>query len=183
MLELDAVVRSVWAELGGTPHGFFALDDRTIAGVAIALRRYPWPEIVDVVRWSAHELAGGRLSIGYFATTFRGQAFDARHRTWREAEARREREDAIARRSRGDAPPSSASGSASDDVTPLAGDALEQLARNAMLALRGGGSPDPRPLVEASSSSSTVDSTVDDSTLHAGTLLLPFVDAIAEAHA
>jgi hypothetical protein len=180
MLELDAVVRSVWAELGGTPHGFFALDERTIAGVAIALRRYPWPEVVDVVRWSAHELATGRLSVGYFATTFRGQAFDARHRSWRVAEARRAREVALEQRARDEGAASSASPS-SVAAQVLGGDALEQLARNAMLRLRGGGGEQPPERVEASPRRSSARSTAHECAQAAATLVLPFMADLAEA--
>lgn len=93
---LDAVVRDVWQRVGRT-HGFLAVDERTVAGLDLAMRRYPLPEIEACVVWSAERVAAGSLSPGYFATTFRGNAFGARYAAWQadlEAAERRRRQDA-----------------------------------------------------------------------------------------
>ncbi len=92
MADLDAATRQVWRSLGQT-HGFLAWDDDAISALAVALRRYELEEIVAVVRWSATELAAGRLSPGWFATTFRGAAFDDRYRRY-QASLRRAESDA-----------------------------------------------------------------------------------------
>ncbi len=99
MLErLDAAVRSVWDRVGRR-HAFLAVDEPAIAGLALAMRRYPLAELEACVVWSAERLAAGRLTPGYFATTFRGNAFAARHRDWQDelaaAERRRRQEAAI----------------------------------------------------------------------------------------
>jgi hypothetical protein len=84
LVELDHAVRGVWTELGAT-HGFLAVDEQSVAGLAVAMRRYPLPELVECVRWSARRVADGRLRPAYFATTFRGNAFCARHGEWQAA--------------------------------------------------------------------------------------------------
>lgn len=88
---LDAVIGRVW-ERRGTTHGFLAWDDRTLVGLAAALRRYPWDEIAACVAWSADEVADGRLKGAFFATTFRGSAFCRRHADWERAQARAQHE-------------------------------------------------------------------------------------------
>lgn len=79
--QLETAVRAVWDRLGKR-HGFLLWDDSTVSGLAIAIQRYPVAELVDCVVWSAHELAQGRLKPGWFATSFRGNAFCDRHRVW-----------------------------------------------------------------------------------------------------
>ena len=97
--QLDAAVRRVWQRIGQT-HGFLAVDEASVAGLAVAMRRYPLAELEACVVWSAERVADGRLSAGYFATTFRGNGFCARHRDWQAAlradERRRREESAIA---------------------------------------------------------------------------------------
>ena len=93
---LDEAVRDVWRRVGST-HGYLALDEASLGGLGVAMRRYPAVEIVDCVVWSAERLAAGALSPQYFATTFRGNGFCARHRAWqdeRRAAERRQREEA-----------------------------------------------------------------------------------------
>ena len=88
---LDEVIRRVWERKGRT-HGYLACDDKTMVGLAAALRRYPWQEIADCVAWSAERVADGKLKGAFFATTFRGAAFDHRHHEWLEALEREQRQ-------------------------------------------------------------------------------------------
>ena len=94
--KLEVAVRAEWDRLGKR-HGFLLWDDSTVSGLAIALRRYPEVELVDCVVWSAGELAQGRLKPGWFATTFRGNAFCDRHRVW-QAHLERLKREGVARK-------------------------------------------------------------------------------------
>jgi hypothetical protein len=137
MLErLDAAVRSVWDRVGRR-HGWLAVDEPTLAGLALAMRRYPLAELEACVVWSAERLAAGRLSPGYFATTFRGNAFAARHRDWQNelaAEDRRRRQEAAIAADVRTAPVEQLELAGGDRRPPdeLRGDELERLGREAL---------------------------------------------------
>ena len=119
---LDARVRAVWERVGAT-HGFLACDDRTLVGLAAALRRYPWEEIADCVAWSAEEVTAGRLKGAFFATTFRGSAFCRRHSDWQSALMREQLRAVQAAEAAAEPEP---------DPTTLDGDLLERLGTAAM---------------------------------------------------
>jgi len=78
---LDTATRHVW-ERKGTHNGFLLATSETLEGLAIAMRRYAWDEIVEVIRWSAERVAARKLAPAMFATTFRGAAFDCRYADW-----------------------------------------------------------------------------------------------------
>lgn len=139
--ELDEAVRLVWDRVGAT-HGFLAWDEATIAGLAVAQRRYPWKEIVDCVVWSAERLAVGALSPQYFATTFRGNGFCARYSAWQEHKRSVERSRRIeAEREAAEASRRSSPELDGDELHTLAAQALESFApRPEAPRLRRGGS-------------------------------------------
>lgn len=88
--KLNKELQTVWKRRGRR-YGFLSAEDACAEGLATALDNYPWDEIQRCVLWSAERLADGLLSGGYFATTFKGNAFPDRHRKWLDHVERTER--------------------------------------------------------------------------------------------
>jgi len=95
--QLEGTVRAVWDRVGKR-HGFLLWDDSTLSGLAVAMRRFEISELLGCIEWSAHELAAGRLDPRLFSTTFRGNGFCDRYRTWQARLERIRQQEAEARR-------------------------------------------------------------------------------------